>query len=95
MTAISAAAGEIAQAALECGERVATLDTTGSAVTLDLYALGLRAATRRRVHPVRALTAAIDVLIGLRDFIRGPKPGLYFGACYVAHDLDEWKEMFA
>jgi len=66
------AAHEIAQAAIEMGERVAELDTEGRCVTMDLYALGLNAAKRHKVHPVRALTAADDLIRGLRDYVRGP-----------------------
>ena len=73
MSAVDRASHEIAQAAIEMGERVATLDTEGRCVTTDLYALSLAAATRHNVHPVRALTAADDLIRGLRDYIRGPK----------------------
>ena len=74
---VDRAAHIIANAALELGERVATLDTEGRCVTTDLYALSLNAAKRHLVHPVRALTATIDLLWGVRDFVRGPKPAPY------------------
>jgi hypothetical protein len=87
---------EIAEGALDAGNRVATLDRDGRCVTLDLYALGLDAARRDRVHPVRALTAAIDLLWGLRDYVRGHKKGVVmFGSMVVASSDQEWSEMYA
>jgi len=71
--AVDRAAHEIAQAAIEMGERVAELDRTGACVTYDLYTLALDASRRHLVNPVRALTAADDLIRGLRDFLRGPK----------------------
>jgi hypothetical protein len=94
MTPTQRAAAVIAEEALDMGNDVALKDTAGSAVTRDLYALGLCAATKENVHPVRALTAAIDVLYGLRDYVRGPKKGIYFGPCYVAKDMAEYAELF-
>ena len=89
-SAVDQAAHEVAQAAIEMGERVATLDTTGSCVTLDLYALSLNAAKRHLVHPVRALTAAIDLLWGVRDFVRGPKVTHHPAYCPWIEGKPQW-----
>ncbi len=87
--AVDMAAHEIANHALEAGVRVADLDTEGRCVTTDIYALSLCAAKRYLVHPVRALTAAIDLLIGQRDFLRGPITSEYgmFG-CLPLNEYD-------
>jgi hypothetical protein len=70
---IDRAAHEIAQAAIEAGERVVENDKEGRCVTTDLYALSLNESKRHLVNPVRALTAADDLIRGVRDYIRGPK----------------------
>ena len=69
---VDRAAHLIANGALEAGKRVADLDHEGRCVTIDIYALGLDASRRHKVNPVRAITASIDLLWGVRDFVRGP-----------------------
>jgi hypothetical protein len=58
-------------------KRVVDNDPEGRCVTTDLYVLGLRAATRHKVHHVRVLTAIIDLAWGQRDYARGPIPAPY------------------
>lgn len=70
---VDRAAHEIAQAAIECGERVVENDPHGRCVSTDLYQHGLAVATKYKLHPVRVLTAADDLIRGLRDHLRGPK----------------------
>src|SRR5665213_3309098 len=64
---VDRAAHLIANGALEAGKRVADLDHEGRCVTIDIYALGLDASRRHKVNPVRAITASIDLLWGVRD----------------------------
>ena len=70
---VHVAATELAQAFIEAGERVIDNDPQGRAVTTDLYAHSLTVATKHNLHPVRVLTAADDLIRGLRDHLRGPK----------------------
>jgi hypothetical protein len=74
---VDRAAHEIANGALEAGKRVADLDHEGRCVTIDIYVLGLNAALRHKVNVVRAITVAIDLLWGVRDYIRGPITSKY------------------
>lgn len=68
------AVDDVLEATKECAERVVAADTEGRCVSVDLYALGLKAATKHNVNPVRMWTAVIDIAWGMRDYLRGPKP---------------------
>lgn len=88
--AVDMAAHEVAQAAIECGERVVENDPHGRCVTIDLYAHSLSVATKYNLSPVRVLTAADDLVRGLRDFLRGPKTSRFgmFGPTQLLNEYD-------
>lgn len=73
MTPFEQAVGEVADGYMDAAQRVVENDPLGRCVTIDLYALGLNAAKRHHVNPVRVLTAVIDLAWGNRDYLRGPK----------------------
>lgn len=73
MRASDPALRSVIKAFYKAADRVVTEDTEGRAVTTDLYSLGLNAAKRHKVHPVRLFSAIIDIAWGCRDHARGPK----------------------
>lgn len=76
MTIFEAATAAMIQYGLDCGLLVAEGDTEGRVIPLSYP------------HPVRVLTAAADVIIGMRDLLRGDKRYALprFGPCVVG----EW-----
>jgi len=75
----------------KAAERVVDNDPHGRCVTTDLYSLGLNAAKKHKVHPVRLFTAIIDLAWGCRDYARGPKLVLHPAYCPWVTGAEQWE----